>query len=460
MTQKIDKRETLAAATGQARMIPRTSLARRLLRQFLSFVVSVWLILVLSFDWLVGLANQLPISAAVLFSSAVVLVVLVVLGLQSLWSVYRQGDVMAGATSMLTYFSTQLKAYVSAIQRVEQALDERQPLYGILSGHLQRSSMTTEKAVTDLMQQLDSMHGEVRTFASVMGEHTANTDQLAEESNRKAEANRAAVDNVSDLIERQNRQMAENREKVLAVMERATALEESLELIVNVSSQTNLLALNASIEAARAGEHGRGFAVVADEVRNLSRQSEEAASKISGEISLMVDTIQQQFRSELDEQNSDKEREVLDRVADQLSQLGDGYMSLIDQHHGLVQEMQGLSTRFNDQVVEALSAVQFQDIVRQQLEQVINGLERLAASDRAVVDLLDHPVDEPDAALSIGLDEYQQGYVMQDQRSVHDTTLESMSPETSSQNNHQVADSRPVDAKTERAGNPPSIELF
>ena len=64
-------------------------------------------------------------------------------------------------------------------------------------------------------------------------------------------------------------------------------------------------------------------------------------------------------------------------------------MSLLDEHNGLVNQMQGLSYRFNDQVIAALSTVQFQDIVRQQLEQVINGLERLAKSDNAVVALFD-----------------------------------------------------------------------
>ncbi|MCH8550386.1 MAG: methyl-accepting chemotaxis protein [Natronospirillum sp.] len=288
-----------------------------------------------------------------------------------------------------------------------------------------------------------------------MGEHTATTDQLAEESNRKAEANRHAVDNVSELIDRQNQQMTENREKVLAVMERATALEESLKLIVHVSSQTNLLALNASIEAARAGEHGRGFAVVADEVRNLSRQSEEAASRISGEITQMVATIEQQFRSELDENSSQEEKEVLDRVAEQLSELGDGYMNLIDQHHGLVSEMRGLSARFNDQVIEALSAVQFQDIVRQQVEHVIDGLERLAHSDNAVVSLLDKPQEDALPELSIRLEDYEQGYVMQDQRSVHDATIETWEQD-------DTGPERPSDAgrREEKSSSPPSIELF
>lgn len=455
MTQRDDARQSGRQEQGKKAPLTGSHLTWRLIRQVALFLVASWVVLVLSYDALTGLAERLSAPASLLLPTATVLVMVTLIAVQSLWSVLRQGDLVSGASSMLTYFSDKLKSYLAAIQKVESALDERQPLYGILSGHLQRANIKTEEAVTDLMQQLDKMHGEVRKFAGIMGEHTATTDQLAEESNRKAEANRHAVDNVSQLIDRQNQQMTENREKVLAVMERATALEESLKLIVNVSSQTNLLALNASIEAARAGEHGRGFAVVADEVRNLSRQSEEAASRISGEITQMVETIEQQFRSELDEHSSQEERAVLDRVAEQLSELGDGYMSLIEQHHGLVTEMKGLSSRFNDQVIEALSAVQFQDIVRQQLEHVIDGLERLAHSDNAVVSLLDHPQGEASIALSIRLEDYEQGYVMQDQRNVHDANIETWADDDADPAKDSGARKR-----EEKAGSPPAIELF
>jgi Na+-translocating ferredoxin:NAD+ oxidoreductase RNF subunit RnfB len=52
-------------------------------------------------------------------------------------------------------------------------------------------------------------------------------------------------------------------------------------VIAKIARQTNLLALNASIEAARAGSHGKGFAVVAQEVRELSKSSNDAATRIA-----------------------------------------------------------------------------------------------------------------------------------------------------------------------------------
>ena len=441
-----------------------TLLGRRLVIQLVAFLVAVWLLVFLAGPTVVTWAGRFGLPAELVQATFAVIAICAVLGVQSLYSIWRRGDMVSGAAGMLSYFSEQLKTYLRAIQHVEQSLDERQPLYGILSGHLQRANMHTEKAVTELMQHLDTMHGEVKRFANTMGEHTENTDQLAEESNRKAEQNRLAVDNLSRLIEQQNQTMTENREKVLAVMDRTRALEDSLELIKQVSAQTNLLALNASIEAARAGEHGRGFAVVADEVRTLSQQSEKAATQISGEITQMVETIESQFQAELDEQSSDEERQVLDKVAVQLSQLGDGYMELLDQHNGLVSEMQGLSERFNVAVIDALSSVQFQDIMRQQLEQVIHGMERLSATDRAVLSLLETPASDDVSALSIRLDEYEQGYVMSDQRQVHEQALsepDDVKPADGQDVSEvDVATDDDREKKQKDNSNPPSIELF
>lgn len=74
---------------------------------------------------------------------------------------------------------------------------------------------------------------------------------------------------------------------------RTTAIASMVESITKIADQTNLLALNAAIEAARAGESGRGFAVVAQEVRNLAANTKDAAEKIVGFVSAIVESSDQ-----------------------------------------------------------------------------------------------------------------------------------------------------------------------
>lgn len=393
----------------------------------------VRVIILLIFTWLgvyfsFGVLNDalmqwLGWSAAVAEATITAAIVVIIVLSQALWSVATRGDLLTGAEGMVNYFSDRLKQYLDVSKRAQQGIKSRQMLYGILSGHLQRVIGQTESAVTELMQHLDLMDKEVNGFVDSVNDHAEVTDNLAQQSTDKAASNQAALENLHKMMSQQEQIIEANRRKVMAIVDGTKGLEKSIELIQTVAAQTNLLALNASIEAARAGEHGRGFAVVAEEVRALSKQSDDAANHIARDINHMVDTVREQFSKELDDNGENEEKALLATIAAQLEQLGGGYSELVKRHGNLVDEMNGVSHRFKSMVIDSFSSIQFQDIVRQQIEQVVNGLEELSDSDNALQKLFEDPNAVDTDKLVVDLDAYQKRYVMNEQRTVHEKAV-------------------------------------
>ena len=287
----------------------------------------------------------------------------------------------------------------------------------IWKGHIEASREQMETAVNALSEQFG---GIVDKIDATIQATSMQTDGLASGENSLAAVFGRNEAQLSALVAVQNDATARMDAMVTKVQGLNRFIAELQEMATDVdriAQQTNLLALNAAIEAARAGEMGRGFAVVAKEFRMLSNQSGETGRRIAEKVTVIsadiVETCDMVTGSVSQEESSlaTSQATIAKVLAD--------FKSVIDIFQHSTDVLKDESIGIQDQINQALVALQFQDRVSQILVQVIKNMELmptvLSEAQQAYVDTGVLEVADSQRVLS----ELQKTYVMADQHVIH-----------------------------------------
>jgi len=344
---------------------------------------------------------------------------------QRLLSLAFYRDAMFGMSRREAQAEARFEACAAAAEQVGAELRQVGAFNAVVCGHLKTVVEETEKAAYDItarLQQIDEVIGRLSHFVDTSAHETST---LIEASQQRIAKNRELIEQLDRYIARRVGEAEADQQRIALVVQEARSLTKLVDLIRTISGQTNLLALNAAIEAARAGEAGRGFAVVADEVRKLSTETEKAVEQINQGIQAVATSIEQQFRDKLEHDNIQAEREALQSFSAQLNELGKNYQEMTQREAEVLAQIRESSQTLSAMFMDALASVQFQDVTRQQIEHVIEALNRLEAHAAMLAERL-VTFDQPDFAirtLSSHLDEIYKNYVMDSQRDSHQNAL-------------------------------------
>jgi methyl-accepting chemotaxis protein len=323
------------------------------------------------------------------------------------------------------------------------------------------------------MEKLHWIEEAVDSSLDDVNKYIIEAEMIKQSNNERAFDAKEQIKELQDYIAGRSSDENDHSGRVKQVLEEIEQLKELTGLVKNIAAQTNLLALNAAIEAARAGEHGRGFAVVADEVRTLSGQSEMAANHIDEGIEKAISMVQEQMTHILDQTNTTVENEKLSKFAEELHSLSETYSALEELNERMLERMTVANVSTKGTVVESFSAVQFQDITRQRLEQIENAHlivdQQLSAIENSVLN-----GDFEALPSEIDVRTLEEAYVMEEQRNTHNqlssheahikndqarANVELYSADSNESLPNESGASTPQKKKSEE-NNQPSIQLF
>jgi len=294
----------------------------------------------------------------------------------------------------------------------------------IITTHIERVTGSTDNAAMDILANLRTIEAEVNALLS----HLQNRDAThsVEQILRKTE--QQAAEKRADIARFQDKESALNRTaegRVQEIRDEVATLNTHLEGIHAIAQSTRMLSINAAIEASAAGDHGRGFNVIASEVRDLARNSTDLAQSIADGLHTLETKLDASFREIVFDRVA-TERTMLDALSTGIEDLTSSLEDLISRQRETLLTAQQTGERLKPSVVNLIGSIQFQDITRQQLENVAKGVVAVEALLSSIADSL-HGPDRGrtyDAHLHDVLESMFHSYVMESERAAHQGHME------------------------------------
>lgn len=276
----------------------------------------------------------------------------------------------------------------------------------------------SEEAAGKILSGLMAVDGQIEALMGFIHQSGSN-DQVAEVVRDIESQIGACRDLLGEFVVYQTHEAGQAVQQRVRLQAETQSVSSALDGIGAIARQTSMLSINVAIQAARAGDVGKGFMVIGAEIRTLAQEVQTLSQEIHARIETLMRTIMVDFQ-ERGERRGEMERTSIANIVETLDSLAENVTTLLTHQRDVLQKVETENEAIARPILDMMGSVQFQDITRQQIEQIATMSSTVEGHMEQLAVGLSDPVHlENLEPISQKLDALFASYVMDSQRNTH-----------------------------------------
>ncbi|WP_337271230.1 methyl-accepting chemotaxis protein [Oryzifoliimicrobium ureilyticus] len=315
-----------------------------------------------------------------------------------------------------------LEPMTADIERLASHLSEYPVYVDLLKQQLHSVATVSQNAAESLLASLLDVDQRVTTLMSFL-QSAGSSDSSERILGRIEDQLSGCRQHLVNLAEEQKQSSLDSIAFQSKLAAETDSVLEVLDGVQQIARQTTMLSLNVSIEAARVGDLGKGFAVIAHEIRSLAGEVRNLADNVHERVSGLMASVGADLR-EQSRKRQDTETQAMGKVTDALGLLTTNLLLLLQHQREVLGRVKSENEDIAEPILSMMGSIQFQDIVRQQIEQITSMAQEVEKHIGEMRQGLATPMTIMGIeTLTEKLEKMSSFYVMREQRDIHSAVL-------------------------------------